>query len=393
MRLLLFPKRLRIGMAFCAAIATAVVLGACGSGVPGNAVAQVGGASITKAALDHWLVVANDATQASSGTPAPPLPDAPDFKNCIAQEHKLTANLTDTTTQLKALCSQSYTSLVNEVMNYLIQAVWIQGEAVDKHVKVSTAAVDKAYASQRKTSTPSLATASALKSFLAKSGQTVSDLKWRTYLNLLANALELKVTNGAKKVSSAQIAAYYRKNLTTLTTPALRDVQLIETKDAATAAKVKGLLAAGGNYATLATTYSIDPTTKNVGGRMTGVRPGELNAQLSASIFAAKVGVLSGPIKTPFGYYVFTVSKSTPASVPSLTKATPTIKSAIIQAQQTKANAALQADFSKGWTGRTTCATGYIVSPSCGNAPKASTTATTPSATATVPSSGATPAG
>ena len=34
-------------MAFCAAIATAVVLGACGSGMPGNAVVQIGKASIT----------------------------------------------------------------------------------------------------------------------------------------------------------------------------------------------------------------------------------------------------------------------------------------------------------------------------------------------------------
>jgi hypothetical protein len=40
-------------MAFCAAIATAVVLGACGGGVPGDAVAVVGSAPITKAAFNH----------------------------------------------------------------------------------------------------------------------------------------------------------------------------------------------------------------------------------------------------------------------------------------------------------------------------------------------------
>jgi len=51
-------------MAFCAAIATAVVLGACGSGIPGNAVATVGSAPITKAALNHWIVVAKIPSQA-----------------------------------------------------------------------------------------------------------------------------------------------------------------------------------------------------------------------------------------------------------------------------------------------------------------------------------------
>ena len=54
-------------MAFCAAIATAVILGACGSGIPGNAVVQIGDATITKAALDHWLAVANDSNQVSTG--------------------------------------------------------------------------------------------------------------------------------------------------------------------------------------------------------------------------------------------------------------------------------------------------------------------------------------
>ena len=75
--------------------------------------------------------------------------------------------------------------------------------------------------------------------------------------------------------------------------------------------------------------------------------------------------------------YVFTVDASKPASVPSLKAATATIKSTIASQQQAAANAVLQNDFTKKWTSRTTCASGFIVTPSCGNAPKASSTGAT----------------
>ena len=49
--------------------------------------------------------------------------------------------------------------------------------------------------------------------------------------------------------------------------------------------------------------------------------------------------------------------------------------------------AALESEFVKKWTPRTTCASGYIVAPSCGNAPKTSSTSS-----ATTPATGATSA-
>ncbi len=362
-------------MAFCAAIATAVVLGACGSGLPGDAVAVVGGAPITKAEFAHWLVVANDRTQGSTGVAAPPLPDPPNYTNCVAAERKI--NAADTADQLKSLCEQSYQSLLDQVVPYLVEAIWIQGEAADHGVKVTQAQVNTTFSTQRKGTNPPLATAAELNAFLAKSGQTVTDLKWRTYLNLDENALLLKVQKQAQQVSSAEIAAYYAKNRAALTTPATRDVHVVETKTLATANTVKALLASGSSYATVAPKYSIDPTSKGVGGKLIGVRPGELNSQLSGAIFAAKIHVLSGPLNTAFGYYVFTVDSSTPASVPTLKQATSQIKSTIASTNQTKATAALQSAFTKTWPSRTTCATGYIVASVCGNAPKAPSTSAT----------------
>jgi foldase protein PrsA len=107
---------------------------------------------------------------------------------------------------------------------------------------------------------------------------------------------------------------------------------------------------------------------------MTGVRPGQLTAQLNAAVFKATRGTLTGPVKTAFGYYVFTVDSTVPGKTQTLKQATTTIKATISASQESKANAKLQSDFSKKWAQLTKCATGYIVATSCSNAPKTSST-------------------
>ena len=370
-------QKLRIGMAFSAAIATAVIVGACGSGIPGDAVGVVGSAPITKAAFAHWEVVANDASQASTGTVAAPLPVPPDFIACIATAKAAPAAASQTSTQLKALCQQQYTSLVGEVMNFLIQALWIEGEAADRGVKVTSAQIAKSYQTQRATSKPPLTTDKALNNFLAKSGQTKRDLLWRTQLNLLATGIQLQVQKQAAKVSKASIAAYYSKNHAQFVIPTTLNLHLIETLKQATATTVLGLLKGGSTFATLAPKYSIDPTTKSAGGKMVGVRPGQLTpAQLNAAVFNATKGQLVGPLKTPFGYYVFTVDSTTPGTTQTLAQATPTIRATIAAEQQSAANAKLQTDFTKKWVQLTKCSSGYVIPTSCGNAPKTTTTPT-----------------
>jgi foldase protein PrsA len=185
------------------------------------------------------------------------------------------------------------------------------------------------------------------------------------------------VTKTSGEVSKKQIAAYYKKNHATFVIPTTLDLHLIETNSESSAAHVKSLLASGSSYAVLAPKYSIDPTTKSAGGEMLSVRPTQLTAVLSAAVFKATPGTLTGPVKTPFGYYVFTVDSRTPGKVQSLAEATSTIKSTIAAAQEQKANAKLENDFSKKWTDLTKCATGYIVSPSCSNAPKTGSTGAT----------------
>jgi foldase protein PrsA len=350
-------------MAFCAAIATAVTLGACGGGMPGNAVVQIGNATITRAQLDHWLSVANDASQVQSNTAAAPLPLPPNYTACVAaQQAATTTHSAGQTKTFKSTCASQYQQLVQEVLPYLITSYWLQGEAWNRHIHVTQAQIDKAYDSERKSATPSLATQSALNKFLAASGQTVEDLKWRTLVQLETNKIQLQIQKANKKVSQKAIVAYYNKNKSQFGTPETRDIHLVLVSSAATANKVRSLLASGQSYATVAGKYSVDAPTKAKGGAMTGVYASELTSALSAKVFAAKPGVLSGPVKTAFGYYVFTVDTVHPPTHESLAKATPAIRAQLSSSQVTAAENALQSDVSKKWQPRTHCRSGYVVS-------------------------------
>jgi peptidylprolyl isomerase len=152
-------------------------------------IVRIGDATISRAALDHWLTVANDSPQAQTGRRAPPLPLPPNFTACIERH------------QSKATCRLNYRTLVTEVLDFLIPELWIQGEAAARGLSVTPEEVNAAYEQERRNSSPSLVTSTELRSFLAASGQTVADLKWRTMVNVLANKLQRQAVGHEPQLS------------------------------------------------------------------------------------------------------------------------------------------------------------------------------------------------
>src|SRR5215208_8226727 len=82
-------RGLRVAIAAAALLVLAVAVASCGGGVPQNGVATVGDEVITKKEYNHWLTAAAKG-QAAQGGPgaATSVPDAPDFKKCIAGKKK-----------------------------------------------------------------------------------------------------------------------------------------------------------------------------------------------------------------------------------------------------------------------------------------------------------------
>jgi foldase protein PrsA len=362
----------RIISALGAFFVLSLLLAACG-GVPGNGVAKVDDSVIKKSTFDHWIAVAALSSRQPGSASAVTVPDAPKYTKCMAAKRVQPAagQPQQTDAQLKAACDQEYKSLQQQVMQFLISAQWIQGEAKDLGIKVTDKDVQAEFAKQKKQSFPKEADYQA---FLKSSGMSQNDILLRVKLDLLSNKIRDKVTKGKSKVTEAQIAAYYNSNKSRFGQPQRRDLLVVLTKDQATANKAKTALASGQSFASVAKKYSIDTSSKAQGGKLT-VSKGQQEQALDTAVFSAKPGVVVGPVKTQFGYYVFKVTKDTPGTQQSLDQARTSIKSLLTTQNQQKALQAFVKKFQKKWKGRTDCRKGYVVQ-TCNNAPKQSTTST-----------------
>ena len=87
----------------------------------------------------------------------------------------------------------------------------------------------------------------------------------------------------------------------------------------------------------MAKKYSIDQASKTKGGPLPGVAKGQQEKALDEAIFEAKKGKLTGPVKTQFGYYVFEVTKVTPAKQQTLEQSKASIKQILASQNQQKA--------------------------------------------------------
>jgi foldase protein PrsA len=329
-------KSIRSISALGAVLFALVGLSACG-GIPGDAVVNVGGSPITKTAFDHWMSVASASSVASVGE-KPSVPEPPNYTACIAHLKATTAKpakgqKAPSSSQLKSECAQQYKSLQTEVLGFLISSQWVLSEASSLGVKISDAEVKKEFTKIKNAQFPK---ASEFEKFLTTSGQTVSDLLLRVKLNLLSSRIQKKVVKNESKVTPAQIEKYYKENLSHYGTPEKRSVRIVLTKTEAAAASAKKEIESGTSFAAVAKKDSIDPTSKADGGLLKEVVKGEEEKALDEAIFSAKKNVLGGPVKTPFGYYVYEVVSVTAGTQQSLTQVKGTIKQQLIATNEQK---------------------------------------------------------
>ncbi len=154
--------------------------------IPAGAVAVAAGRPITATLFDHWLDVAAKA-QTSAGQPPIVPGDPPAFKACIAQIRKTQPSLAkQSTQQLRSDCGQLFAALSTQVMDFLITSDWYEADAGRLKLLPSSAEVDSAYNSEKRQAFP---TESGFRAFLAKTGQTAADVRFRVLVNLAGERL------------------------------------------------------------------------------------------------------------------------------------------------------------------------------------------------------------
>jgi foldase protein PrsA len=351
-------------------LGTALVAGCGSDDVPSGAVAKVGDAEISEEEFDKWMASAVTG-QAQGGEAA--VPDPPEFTKCVAAKKKAPAaegQGKQSDAALKKQCEQEYDALKNQVMQFLIQAEWVQQEAEQQDIEVTDESVKKSFEDQKSQAFP---TDKAYQQFLKTSGMSEEDILFRVKLNQLQEKLTQKVTEDATKVTDEDIKAYYEKNKERFAQPERRDLRVVLTKTEAKADQARNALDDGDPWRTVVKEYSIDEASKAQGGLLPAVAKGQQEKSLDDAVFAAKKGELEGPVKTQFGWYVFEVVKITPASQQSLEQSEDTVKNLLRSERQQKALDQFVKDFREEYKGETECADDYRVAE-CSNAPEEEST-------------------
>lgn len=136
---------------------------------------------------------------------------------------------------------------------------------------------------------------------------------------LLKNAVDKTIN-----VTPAQIDAYLKTNNLTMNSPSQVRVRHILVKTQAEAIFMEKLLKNGANFATLANKYSVDPSTKGKGGELPTFGPGQMVLPFQTAAFKLKVGEISPPVQSPFGWHVIQMEQiipNTKDTIVSLVKA------------------------------------------------------------------------
>jgi len=135
-------------------------------------------------------------------------------------------------------------------------------------------------------------------------------------------------------VSDAQIKAYFDKNHAAFDKPAQVDARHILVADLKTAQKVEADLKAGKDFAAEAKQYSIDPGSRDKGGELGEIRHGQMVPAFDAAVFSLPVGVISAPVKSPFGYHIIQVESRTPGQKATLANTKDKIADLLRQQQE-----------------------------------------------------------
>ena len=356
-----------------AGLCAAAVAG-CGDDVPPSAVAKVGDSTISKDEFDRWYK--NAAAGASQGGQAV-APDPPDYEKCVAglqKQPQPEGAGKPTEDALKKQCEQQYEDLRNQVMQFLIQAEWVQQEAEERDVSVSDEEVKKSFDDQKKQAFPKEAD---YQKFLEDNGMSEEDILFRVKLDQLQTKLTKKITEGKATPTDEEIAAEYEKNKKTYAVAESRDVSLVLTKTEDKAEEAKEAIEDGDSFKAVAKEYSIDEATKAQGGKLTDFTRGQQDRDLEKAAFAAKTGELEGPVKAQFGYYVFEVDKVKPASQPSLEDVKDQISQSLRSANEQKVLNDFIKDFREKYKEQTECADDFRIAE-CNNAPEEEKTDTGP---------------
>ena len=316
-------------LALAAAALASVTLVAAGCGgsdeVPTNAVAVVDGSTVTRAALDELLTRAK--------------------LSYAAQKRSFP----------KAGTSE-YQTLQTQAVAYLVQRQEYASEAEKLGIQVKDTQIAKKVGQVRKQYFSD--NQAKFVQGLKEQGYTEATLREEIRSQLLTEGIYDKVT-AAAKVTDADVKSYYAKNKANYSVPESGAVRHILVKTKAEADRIRAELVSGGDFAALAKANSLDPGSKDQGGKLT-VSKGQTVAPFDKAAFSLETNEVSEPVKTQFGYHIIQPLAAVKAgSVTPLSQVQDQIRTQLVSQKKNDAVNDWVANVEKEYKGKVQYAVGF----------------------------------
>ena len=312
-----------------AAALAAVTLVAAGCGdtdeIPADAVAVVDGTSITKSSLDELIARAK--------------------KSYTAQKR-----------EFPKAGTPEYQSLQNQAVAYLVQREEYAREAEDLGIEITDAEITKKLDEVKKQYFQN--DQKKFEAGLKEQGYTVAALREDIHSQLVSEKIYESVTKDVE-LTDADLQKYYDENKAQYSVAESRAVRHILVKTKAEADKIHSQLESGADFAQLAKQSSLDPGSKDQGGKLT-VSRGQTVAPFDKAAFSLETNELSAPVKTEFGYHLIQPLAAVKAgSVTPFADVKSQIRTQLLEERKNKAVNDWAADIQKEYDGKVTYAAGF----------------------------------
>lgn len=194
----------------------------------------------------------------------------------------------------------------NILDNLILQKLMLQ-QAKAQNIKVS----DKELKAQKDQVKATYGGDAGYKEELKKQGLSDKEVEDNLKSQLLIQKIAQEVTKDIK-VTDAQIKAQYEANKAQYQDPEMVKASQILVDSEETAKKIIEEYKDGANFADLAKKYSKDEGSKDKGGEVGEFKRGQMVKEFEDAAFSMKVGEVSDPIKSQFGYHIINVTGKTP---------------------------------------------------------------------------------
>ena len=319
-------KRSLMLAAAALAVLTVVAAG-CGDTdeVPQDAVAVVDGTPISKSTLDELLART---------------------KKTYATQKR----------QFPKAGTQEYQSLQTQAVAFLVQRQEYAREADKLGVKITDAQIQKKVDDVKKQYFGG--DQKKFEAGLKAQSYTLEALREDARAQLVSEGIYKDIT-GDVKVSDAEAQQYYDDNIDRYKVAESREVRhiLVKTKDEADALHEQ--LVNGASFATLAKEKSLDPGSKDQGGKLT-VSKGQTVEAFDKAAFSLDTNEISDPVKTQYGYHIIQpLTDVKPGRVTPFTQVRNQIKSQLVQQKKSDAVSEWVSSVEEQYKGKVTYAAGY----------------------------------